>query len=149
MPKSKKYRGGSWLDSLTNTFNSVTNKAKQSMNNLSSNNYQNPMNNMGSTGMSNMGSTGMSNMGLTGMSNMGSTGMSNMGSYQPKNMNSLMSNNRPMGLGGRKKRRTKRGGGPAPVHNLDVAKPTYWIKGGKKSRKGKSRKSKRRTRGRK
>ena len=40
--------------------------------------------------------------------------------------------------GGRKTK--KKGGGPAPVDGLAVAKPTYWIKGGKKT-KGKRRRS--------
>jgi hypothetical protein len=40
--------------------------------------------------------------------------------------------------GGRKTK--KKGGGPAPVNGLAVAKPTYWIKGGKKT-KGKQRRS--------
>lgn len=40
--------------------------------------------------------------------------------------------------GGRKTK--KKGGGPAPVNGLAVAKPTYWIKGGKKT-KGKRRRS--------
>ena len=45
-------------------------------------------------------------------------------------------------VGGKKK---KIGGGPAPVHNLDVAKPTYWIKGGKKGKGKKGRKTKKRS----
>ena len=40
--------------------------------------------------------------------------------------------------GGRKT--TKKGGRPASVYGLEVAKPTYWIKGGKKT-KGKRRRS--------
>jgi len=39
-------------------------------------------------------------------------------------------------VGGRKR---KNGGRPATVHNLAVAKPTYWIKGGKKGKKTKKR----------
>lgn len=114
MPKTKKYRhyngGASWLDSLKNTFNSVSNKAKESM--------------------ASFGNTPPPQMPIN---------------PQPMPMNTPppmpMNNPEPMPMpnanypvqGGR--RRMKRGGGPAPVHNLYVAKPTYWIKGGRKSRK--------------
>ena len=117
MPKTKKYRhyngGASWLDSLKNTFNSVSNKAKESMASFgSSSTPQVPIN------------------------------------PQPMPMNPQpmpMPNASYPVQGGR--RRMKRGGGPAPVHNLYVAKPTYWIKGGRKSRKSrKTRTRKTRTR---
>ena len=45
--------------------------------------------------------------------------------------------------GGKKSRRGyRKGGGAAPVHGLSVAKPTYYLTGGK-TRKSKKRKNKR------
>jgi hypothetical protein len=41
--------------------------------------------------------------------------------------------------GGKKRRMTRKqcGGGEAPVHDIKMAKPTYWIKGGKSRRRKK------------
>jgi hypothetical protein len=64
-------------------------------------------------------------------------------------MNSFQSQGPPPPgtTGGRRtKRRNKMGGNTiatnaAPVHGLQVAKPTYWIKGGKRTRRRKGKKS--------
>jgi hypothetical protein len=51
-------------------------------------------------------------------------------------------------MGGRRTKGRRRSGGnttatnAAPVHGLQVAKPTYWIKGGKRTRRRKNKKCK-------
>lgn len=137
MPKTRKYKGGDYtsntqptssssgiLDFFTNAWNDTKKNTKGLFDNL--------------MGKSSTPSTISSYSSTSTSSPNTSYSTNSLKSNYPIISSSTSVTNTPENMkryayGGKRSKRSKsrKGGKFAPVHNLSVAKPTYWIKGGK------------------